>query len=453
MAVNEVTTLNHGDALQIYYTDGIFNQINESFEDMEVLKKMRIKSPLARSINWMISSDLGIAATGFLNVGTTNRSYLAAQQASSAEKSAALREIGATIELEQTLMKRIAGSPNHRYFNVMEEEARKKRLGMMKRLCVALYSDGTGVLGTISSVNVDSLVAGKAVVTLKTGNTDRGHVGNFEMNDKVNHFAAAGTAGTGPTIAAGTFDYWLVTDKDRDNNTVTLAPVNTLGVTTTTSAWAPAAGEALYLDSQATIPNLSSITDYGTETDNPVGLESWSADDSRAVFGVTMTGATKGSRFNGQGTPIDSSQLQKALSRVKTIAGEGAHVYDSLQMSPESEDALVNALGADRRFVSIADNTKGIKGGFAYVHRNSALKVHTSEYAPQNRVYSAPRGALEFHGTDISPIDMGNGSIFAPKPSSSGGHTNMQISYLQGFCQIVCTKPSAIMVIHNFTNT
>lgn len=453
MAVNEITTLNHGDALQIYYTNGIFNQINEAFEDMQLLKKFKTKSPLARQINWMIQTDLGIGAVGMRNVGTTARAFIAAQQSTSSEKTAYLRELQATVEIEEHLYDRAVKSREARYFEPLEQEMKNKRIGMMKRICASFYGSGLGVLGEISSVNVNSAVANRAVVTLQTADTDHGFVGFFELNDRVNHFAAAGTAGTAPTISAGTFDYWLVTDKDRDDNTVTLAPVNTLGNTVNVSAWSPAAGEALYLDSQSTIPNTGSVTDYGTETDCAVGLESWSSEDGRTVFGVTMSGATKGTVYDCSANPIDARHLQRGLSRVKTVAGEGLYKYEDIIMAPETEDALIESREADRYFSTVSDPARGMVGRFVYRHRNDALKVTSSEYVPAKRIYSVPKGVLQFHGTDAAALKTPGGDTFHLKPASGGGHVDMLIAYMRAHYQIVCVKPSAVLRIGNFTNS
>ena len=456
MAVSEVTALTHGEALKIFFTDGVFVQVNEAFEDFKLLKRFKVDSAASvgsRQINWEIVSDLGIGAVGFPNVGRSGSDFIAAQQSSSSEKTAYLRELQATVEVEEGLVSRALKSREQRYFEPLELEAKLKRLGMMKRLAFALYQGGIGVIGEISSVNVNSAVANQAVVTLQQTDTDIGFVGGFELNDRVVHKAAAGTAGTAPTISAGTFDYWLVKNKDRDAGTVTLAPVNTLGTTVNVSAWAPAAGEAIYPDSQGTFPNTGSVTDWGTETDNIVGLESWSADDSRTVFGVAMTGATKGSRYSASGSPIDPKHLQRGISRAKNTAGEGLYKYSMLQMAPETEDALIEGREADRYFASVGDKSRGISGRFSYRHRGDALEVYSSEYVPSKRIYSVPQDVLQFHSTDIEPIKAQNGDILHLKPSANGGHVNMFDMYLRGFMQIVCVKPSAIMCVHDFLNS
>lgn len=455
MAYSNIDSLNLGKIVQIIFTNGVHRQINVAYPDFEAIKRAKIDDVGAREIRFFFQNSLGTGAVQYRNPGTTGRAFPTAQQITAAENTAKLKEIDATIELEQNLYHRAVKTPM-KYGKPLEIEINSKLAAARKRIAADLYGDGTGVLGTISSQTTTS---NQAVVTLSTTNTAVGHAGNFEFNEPVVHKAANGGSGSSVTLASGTFDHWTVVSKDRDNQTITLQAVDTNGANQNLSSWTPTAGEVLYKTGQPTFADTTSVSDYGTVTEAMPGLESLVAADGRTVFGITMSGATAGTRYDAGGNPIDNRHFQRALSRVKTIVGQGMYKFPNALMAPETKDALIESRESDRRYVAAADGTRGVST-LKYVHDNDQVNMITSEYCPPKRIYIPGEGlsgddqVLEFHGTDFETVKQPGGADFMLKPASSGGgFQNVMVSYLQMYGILICNRPAAVAVIHNFTNS
>lgn len=452
MAFNNIDTLNLGNLLQIIFTNGVRNQISQDFRDFEMVKRAKAGSSVARELRFMIQKSFGPSAIQYRDPGTSGRSFPTAQQTSVQELIAKFKEINATIELEYNLWDRARKSPE-KYAEPLALEIDSKASAAKRRIAADYYLDGTGVMGTLASVAV---AGGMAVVTLSNADTTRGHVGAFEFFDLLLHYAAAGTSGSSVTVASGTFDHWQVVSKDRSLLTVTLQAVNTAGNLVNTTSWTATAGEVFYRVGQPTIPNLTSIADYGTATEVMVGLESLVADDGRVVHGMTMSGTTKGSRFDAQANPLDVKHIQRAMSQVKVNVGQDRYSWKMMCMAPESLDSLIESRETDRRFVTMEDATRGTKK-FMYQHQNDSLECYTSEYIPMQRIYIMPETkasekVIEFHGSDFETVKAQGDSDFHLKASASGGYVNTVVSYLQAIGVIICKHPAAVSVIHNFTN-
>ena len=448
-----IDTLNLGKILQIAFSDGVRNQISTDFRDFEYIKRAKVSGSLPRELRFMFQTSLGAAAIQYANAGAgAGRLFPNSQQVKIQENTAIMKEMQATIEVEYNLFDRARKSPE-KYAEPLAIEIDSKMSAAKRRLAADLYGDGTGVVGTIASVAISS---GKAVVTLSSSNTAKGHVGFFEYYDLLVHKVAAGTAGTAPTVASGTFAQWSVLDKDRTANTVTLEAQDSSGNALTVNSWAPAAGEVFYRYGQPSFPNLSTITDYSTGTDIIAGLESLTANDGRIVHNITMSGPTGGSRYDAGGNPLDVKHIQKLLDQVKLAVGQDRYRWKALTMAPESHASLIESRETDRRFQTVEDNKRGVKF-FAYVHGNDVLECVTSEYVPQNRIYCMPETkagekVLEFHGSDFETVKGQDMSDFHLKVGGSG-YTNAMVSYLLSTGVFVCRHPKAIGVINNFVNT
>jgi len=298
------------------------------------------------------------------------------------------------------------------------------------------------------------------VFTLSTSNSARGHVGMFEYGDILVLKATAGGTSALDTNLGTEPAYWMVTAKDRSAGTVTLQGLNSsLASAGTMSSISvqPTAGDVFYRYGQPTIPNLGSISDYGTATEVMAGLESLAAGDSRVVHGITMTGALSGSRTDAGANPIDVKYIQKAMDQVKVNVGQDRYSWKMMTMAPETQASLIESRETDRRFQTVEDNKRGVKV-FAYVHGNDTLECYTSEYVPPKRLYILPETkagekVLEFHGSDFETVKAQGMGDFHLKPASSGGYVNTVVSYLQAIGVIVCKHPAAIAVVENFTNS
>jgi hypothetical protein len=449
MAYSNIDSLQLGNLLQIVFSNGVRNQISQDFRDFEMVKRQKAGSSVARELRFMLQKSFGTSAIQYRDPGTSGRSFPTAQQATVSEFTAKFKEINATIELEYNLWDRARKSPE-KYAEPLALEIDSKSSAAKRRIAADLYGDGTGVIGTVASNT-------GATVTLSTSNTARGHVGFFEYGDHLKHYAANGGAGSAVTVASGTFDYWRVASKDRSGQTVGLVPVNTAGAETTVSAWTASAGEVFYRTGQPTIPNLSSIADYGTASEVIAGLESLAAGDGRLIHGITMSGALSGSRLDAGGNPIDVKYVQKAMSQVKVNVGQDRYSWKMMCMAPETLDSLIESRETDRRFMAAEDGKRGTKK-FMYLHQNDELECYTSEYVPPKRIYILPETkagekVIEFHGSDFETVKAQGMGDFHLKPASAGGYVNTVVSYLQAIGVLVCKHPASIAVIHNFTNS
>lgn len=458
MAFSNIDQLNLGNLLQIIFSNGVRNQISVDFRDFEMIKRAKVGSSVARELRFMFQSSLGPAAIQYRNPGTSGRSFPQSQQASVFEYTAKFKEINATIELEYNLWDRARKSPE-KYAEPLALEIDSKASASKRRLAADLYGDGSGVVGTVASAAVTTPNSDQLVFTLATANTSRGHAGQFEFGDLLVLTANAGTASALDTNLGTEPAFWKVVDKDRAGQTVTLQGLNASlasAGTITSISTQPTAGDVFYRYGQPTIPNLSSITDYGTATEVMAGLESLVAGDGRVIHGITMSGVNSGSRYNAGANPIDVKHIQRVMSQAKVSVGQDRYRWKMMSMAPETLDALIESRETDRRFITKDDGARGVKS-FVYIHQNDELECYTSEYCPPKRLYILPEAkssekVLEFHGSDFETVKAQGDSDFHLKPSSAGGHVNNVISYLQAIGVLICKHPKSVAVIENFTN-
>lgn len=460
MAFSNIDALNLGNLLQIVFSDGVRNQISVDFRDFEMVKRAKVGNSVARELRFMFQTSLGPAAIQYRNPGVSDRAFPAAQQVTIGEKIAKFKELNATIELEYNIWDRARKSPE-KYAEPLALEIDSKASAAKRRIAADLYGDGTGVIGQVSSSS--DAGSGLLLVTLSSSDSARGHVGFFEFGDTL---VAYTPGSSGPTVApaliattsGGTpVATWRVAEKDRDNNTVTLQAYDSSGAMLTGAlATLPAANNVFYRYGQPTIPNLSAVSDYGTVSEVMAGLESLVASDGRLVHGITMSGATSGSKIDAGGNPIDVKHIQKMMDKVKVLVGQDRYRWKMLCMAPETHASLIESRETDRRFQTVEDNKRGIKF-FAYVHGNDTLECYTSEYVPKSRIYCLPETkagekVLEFHGSDFETVKAQGMTDFHLKPSSSG-YLNSVVSYLQSIGVLIAKHPASVGVIRNFTNT
>lgn len=440
-----------GNLLQIKFSDGIRNQISKDFRDFEMVLRAKVSNSAARELRFMLQTAFGVDAVNYANPGTLDSTFPSADRSTLSEYTAKFKELRTTIEVQYDLWQRALQSPE-KYGEPIKVEMDSKLSASKRRLAADYHADGTGALGQILS-NV------LGVVQLSTANTARGHAGMFEFGQRVNHRAANGGAGSAVTVATGTFSHWIVSAKNREDQQLTLIPVNTLGNQTTVSAWTATAGELLYRKAQvdaSDVPDTTAIADYGTASQVIAGLESLTASDGRVIHGMTMSGALAGSRFDADNNPIDVRHIQRAMSQVKVNVGQDQYSWKMMVQAPESLDSLIESRETDRRFNTMEDATRGTKK-FMYQHQNDSLECYTSEYCLPKRIFILPESkagqkVLEFHGSDFQTVKAPQGGDFHLKAGSGGGYVATVVSYLQAIGVIVCKHPASIAVIHNFTN-
>lgn len=439
-----------GNLLQIKFSDGIRNQISKDFRDWEMVLKAKVSNSAARELRFMLLTAFGVDAINYANPGTIDSAFPSADRSSLQEYTAKFKEIRATIEVQYDLFERAIMSPE-KYGEPIKVEMDSKLSASKRRLAADFHADGTGVLGTVASSTLSS------VVTLDAADSVRGHVGLFEYGQKVVAKTAAGGA-SAAVAATGTLSHFVVVQKDRENQILTLQAVNTAGANTALTT-APAAGEVLYRKAQADsgdIPNLSSISDYGTVSQVMAGLPSLVAADGRTIHGMTMSGAIAGSELDAGGNPIDVRHIQRAMSQVKVKVGQDQYSWKMMVQAPETLDSLIESRETDRRFMSMEDGARGTKK-FVYQHQNDSLECYTSEYCQPKRIYILPESksgqkVLEFHGSDFKTVKAPGGGDFHLKPSASGFVATV-VSYMQAIGVVICKHPASVAVIRNFSNS
>jgi hypothetical protein len=454
MAFNNIDNLAQGNLLQIMFTNGVRNQISEDFRDFEYVSKLRVGKSAPREIRFMLQNSYGSAAVGFRNPGAS-QSFPTAAKASVSEKTAYMKEVAVTVEVDYNLYDRARTTPE-KYLAPLALEMQSKSIAAKRVIAAAFQGDGTGVIGTAASVVDTTGSSGEAVVTLSTtySSTLRGHVGLFEEGDLYICKNSDGTADN-PTVT-GTFYAWQCTEKDRDNNAVTLRPIDSTGAYLPLTASSIDSGDVFYRITQGTFADLTgSISDYGTVTEVLTGLNSLAAADGRTCWGISMSGATAGSLVNASGNTIDTSYIQQALDKAKLRAGQGAFKYKLMSMAPETQAALIQGREADRRFVQADDNKRGVKF-MAFQHGNDLLECYTSEFVRKDQIWMLPEAGgkkvLELYGTDFDAVKGEDMSIWHLKPNSAGYDAAMQ-SFLKANMTIVATQPAAIACVANFTNS
>lgn len=453
--------LNLGHFLQIVFSDGVRNQISEDFRDWEMIRSAKVSDTGAREIRFLFQKALGPAAIQYRNPGSSGREFPSAQQISTNENTAKLKEIDGTIELEYNLYKRALKSPE-KYAEPLAREIQSKAISCKRRLAADLYADGTGVIGQLpaSSVAVQSPASDKIVVTLESSDSARGHIGFFEFDDILLLRAEDGSASALDTNLATEPAFFKVVSKDRLNNQVVLQGLDSslasAGTISSVSVQ-PTAGDVFYRYGQPTIPDLTSIGDYGTATEVIPGLESLTANDGRLIHGITMEGSCAGSRYDAGNDPLDVRHIHAAMDQGKIAVGQGAYSWKMMCMAPEAAAHLIESRETDRRFHSVMDETRGVKK-FVYQHFTDPLEVYTSEYCPKKRIYIKPEArsgqkVLEYWGTDFESVKLpGMGPDgFMLKPHTSGGYQNTVVSYMNAYGTLICKHPAAINVVKNFS--
>lgn len=460
MAYSNVDQLNLGNLLQIVFSNGVRNQISQDFRDFEMVKRAKVGSSVARELRFMFQTSFGPAAIQYRNPGTSGRSYPDAQQATVSEYTAKFKELNSTIELEYNLWDRARKSPE-KYAEPLSLEIDAKTSAAKRRIAADLYGDGTGVVGTVASAAITSPASDQVTFTLQNTNTSRGHVGFFEYGDILALKATAGGASALDTNLATEPVYWKVISKDnREQNqvvlqglTAALASAGTITAITTP----PTSGDVFYRYGQPTFPNLTSISDYGTATEVMAGLESLVAGDGRVVHGITMSGATAGTRQSAGGNPIDVKWIQKLMDKTKINVGQDRYRWKLMSMAPETQSSFIESRETDRRFTTLEDNKRGTKS-FGYQHGNDTLECYTTEYCPPKRIYVLPETkagekVIEFHGSDFETVKGQGMGDFHLKPGSGGGYVNTMVSYLSAIGVMISKHSASVGVVEDFTNS
>jgi len=449
MAVSTVGSNALGLYLKIVSQNGVYSQLSENCAGWKNILKRKKSPGEGRERRYLLRSAFGSAAAAFVGVNG-DVAYPNAHKATLAEALAYYKDFALTVEVERAVLARALGDMG-KYGEPLAEEIKCKTIAMSRMLSAALYQDGTGVIGYISTVVIAS---GKLTIVLDTADStnDRSHIGWFEYGDKIKF---ANTAGTAKDINTATHSYYAITAVDRENDTVTVASYTSAGVLVTIGSGdidTLAAGNVIYRSGSTPIDltAISSTTEYGTLTSAFVGFPTLFAADNRKIHNINMTGPIKGTQKDVGGLALDSQHFQQLVSLQKVAVGEGTYKWNSATMAPEVLDALVESRETDRRFTSIQDNKKGV-AALGYVHGKDTLMFETDEFTPKKRSYVIPGGdVLQFFGSEFDWVRPEGGSKFFLKPSD-GGHYRTVRAYMEGSGLLTCVHPQACGVLKNFT--
>lgn len=457
MAVSQLdNAANLGKLLQIMYTDGIVNQISEDFRDWEMITKKKVGDQAARSINFMLQTTLGARAIQWSAQGSS-AAFPSAQQVTASEKSAGFNEVFSTIELEYDLWDRALSAPD-KFIEPLALEVTSKGIAQKRRLSIDLHGDGTGLIGTVHASTAVSDAGGNTVLITFADNGDGARY--CEYGDAISVYNTDGSVEV--TESAGEFSYGLVTDRDRDANTVTVECYDVADATVAGSAvvtdLASAASHLVYRYDQPTKTDttvaVASRGEYNNLTEVMPGLESLFSADGRTMHGITMSGATKGTHYDCNNQPFDMSFIQKGMDKVKTITGQGRFKYKQALAAPETITALIDAQETDRRLISISDDKRGFKG-FGYQHGADQLAFMETEFTHGKRVWILPEGGkesgvCELHGKDFKDVKVGNQDMFL-KASGAGGYSPNVQKFMFGYMTLLTRYPAAGLQLNNFT--
>lgn len=453
MSYTGINQLALGNYLTIAFIEGVHKNISISYPEWEMVERMRVGSVDGREARYLLQKSLGPSAIQYKNPGVRS-DFPAGQESSIQEGTIQYKELDATIELEYNLYRRILESKSKYDASALAMEVDSKITSLKRQICLDFYGDGTGALGRILSASV---VGGNAVVSLRSLDADQGFAGLFQFDELVKHYAAAGTSGSSVTVSSGTFDHWKVLARDPRSsvNSVTLQAQDVSNAVLVVTGWTPTAGEALYKLFQPTIPNLGSISDWGTATEVITGLDALLSNDGRIVNGITMTGAPAATVFDNAAAVIDVNAIEQAMNQVKNAVGEGRYKWPMALCNRETRSAFIDSRETDRRFISIEDNKRGLNK-FVYVHQDDSIELKGSEFCNFKRMYLLPEGknegqkVLQFRGTDFKPARAENGDVFMFAPGTSGYHKRLMVSYMNGMGQLLSLHPAACVKISNF---
>lgn len=445
------TAANLGKLLQIVYTDGIVNQISEDFRDWEMITRKKVSDEAARSVNFMLQTALGARAIQWSAQGSS-ASFPSAQQVTATEKSAGFNEVFSTIELEYDLWDRALSSP-HKYIEPLALEISSKGIAQKRRLSIDLHGDGSGKIGQTHATTAAALVNTTEIKVTFAGTADG--VRYCEFGDAISFYNSDGTE-----LTFTTADYFLVVEKDREANTVTVQGYLSTNVKESAGQAAVTDGEITanaftYRKDQPTKADLSGVVtaEYNDLTEVMPGLETIFAADGRLIHGITMRGATAGTHFDCGNQPFDMSFIQKGMDKVKTTVGQGRYKYKQCLSSPETITSLIDAQETDRRLISISDDKRGFNG-FGYQHGSDQLAFMETEFTRGDRVWILPEGGkesgvCELHGKDFKDVKVGNQDMFL-KNDANGYSPNVQ-KFMFGYMTLLTRHPAAALQLNNFT--
>lgn len=267
----------------------------------------------------------------------------------------------------------------------VEEEMNSAIDAIKRSLGQALYGDGSGEIGSISSIaaNVITLVSADDVTNFEEG-----------MNLVFASSTAAALRDNGTSAA--------VTAVDRDAGTVTIGSTPTGTV----------ANDEIFMEG-----------DYKAASDRlkVSGLKAWipdSAPGSTAFFGVDRSVDTTrlgGVRVDGAGLPLTEA-LTKAATRISREGGRPSHAF----MSFDRYEELINLLGSKVQYTDFEVGTIGF-AGIKLHSPKGMVKVFPDLNAPANHCYMVQLDTLKLYSLGPAPHILNyNGTRYYHEATADG---------------------------------
>lgn len=453
MAVSHVGSNTLGNLLKIVSKNGVFNNFSEDSSVWQnILKKYVAGDSKGRQLRYAVRSTLGSGAVGFIAAAAGD--YKQGREASVSEGIAEWKDYSATIEVDQTVLRK-AMQDFDSYGRPLIEELELKSIALSRVLSASVYGDGTGVIAqALDAGSVSADTVPRTVFNVQTASSALGFIGWVEEGDILHAINPDGSDAS-PTVSSGTYHHYRVMSIDKSAGTISLQAESSADAALDVTATGITAGDYLVRGTTAdTFQALDSIgsSDYNGLSFNFTGLGSLSENDGRVVNNITLSGNLGGTRRDASGNPLDVQDFQKLLSDLMRRAGKGRYSYSQALMSWDAYDALVESREVDRRFQTVEDKKRGVSG-MGYQHGRNAVMFEADEFCPDQRIYLIPdKGVLQFHGTDFDFVTPNAGQKFHLKPASSGGTYSRSIqSFMEGSGALISVHNAAIGCIENFS--
>lgn len=459
MATEITNTLDSIDIyqfLKIYQMNGFTRNLSEASEMWSYVKKLSEMDAQARSVKYLLIDELGYAAVQALPADGSG-TYPSAQRSGLQEPEAVYKEWGWTVSVPRVLESK-TGSELMQYAKPLATELDNKQIAFARLKSIEFQGDGTGAIGKLSAN--PSASGGNIVFDISHASADAGRSFTrwFQEGDIVKCAAPDGTARLGATSGGNEVTEFKVVNVDESAQTVTCSaetnPTDPADLTIT-GAGTCASGDYLYrrgtTPNSTTIDSIATTVDYAALSEVMAGLESLTANDNRKLHGVNMTGSIKGTRKDLNAAVIDSKHFQQLLSELKRKAGKGRYKYNAAFMADEVYDSLVESRETDRRFHSIEDTDRGVKG-IGYVHGRDRVEFIPDEFCHSQRIWVLPEGkdALCYLGKDAQQVKPNGNDPFHLSVSSSGYGRDMETFFEQAGVMI-SKHPRALGCIEDFT--
>lgn len=447
---NLLTNIDIHQFLKIYQMNGFTRQVSENSDMWGYVKQLTEMDAMARSVKFLLIDQLGYGAVQAMSADGTG-TYPSAQRSNLVEPEALYKEWAWTVDVPRVLEGK-TGSELMQYAKPLATELDNKQIAFARLKCIELQGDGSGSIGRLNGSA--SVSAGQITFTINEATAFAGQSFTrwFQDGDLIKVAAIDGTARLAANAGGNNVSVFKVESVDDEAKTVTCSGYTASDSDLTITGVGTIVTTDHIYRTGTTANDLSSIAvDYAKLSEVMAGLETLVADDGRTVHGLTMNGATSGTRKSLSGAVLDSKHFQQLLSKLKRRAGKGRNTYDSAFMADEAYDSIVESRETDRRFHSIEDSDRGVKG-VGYVHGRDRVEFVPDEFCHAQRIWLPPKGkeALCYIGKDAQQVKP-NGNDPMHLSVSSAGYGRSMETFFEQSGVLISKLPRAIGCLEDFS--